>query len=296
MKQIKEYAVKVLGMTDEEVQSLFKTDDDGNENLAENFAEVAAEKDRARLERIQNDHKEQLTKIHDKGYQKAQKEVMPKFESEIKKKYGYDTDKIGIDLIDDIVQSNKANSDIKDVKTHPDYIKLERKLESDFIPKDKFEEISQQFDQFKSNVEREKVVGRVKEDARKVFKSLNPLLSKDPKRAANQEAEFLRKFESFDYQLQDDGNHVILAEGKRLENANYNPKQFGEFVKEKASEIFDFADQNSKGNSGVSPSGSESSGNFAFKDGADFQKQYDAEPSAEKRVKMFESAKKQKII
>lgn len=296
MKQIKDYAVKVLGMTDEEVQSLFKTDENGNQTLAENFAEVAAEKDRLRLDRIQNDHKDQLTKIHDKGYQKAQKEVMPKFESEIKKKYGYETDKVGIELIDDIVQSNKANSDIKDVKTHPDYIKLERKLESEFIPKDKFDEISNQFETFKTNVSKEKVVGRVKEDARKVFKSLNPMLSKDPKRAANQEAEFLRKFESFDYQLQDDGNHVILAEGKRLENENYNPKQFAEFVKEKASEIFDFADQGSKGNSGVDPSGGESSGNFAFKDYQDFVKQYDNETNVEKRTKMYEVAKKQSIV
>lgn len=294
-KQIETFAVKVLGMTDEEAQSLFKTDEDGNVSLVDNFAELASAKDRERIDRIQADHKEQLTKIHDKGYQKAQKEVMPKFEKEIKEKYGYETDKIGLDLVDDLIQMNKGKGDVKDIKTHPDYIKLERSLQSDFVPKTKYEEITQEFETFKHNMEREQVVSRVKDDARKVFRSLNPILSKDPKKAANQEAKFLSELDQFDFKVQDDGNHVILLNEKRLENENMNPIGFQDFIKAKASDLFDFADQETRGNSGVDSTAGSSSA-VLFSDQGDFYKRYKDESDPEKRVKLYDAAVKQGII
>jgi len=293
-EQIKNLAVKVIGMTDEEAQSLIKKTDDGEE-LAENFVEILAQKDRERIGRLQSSFKDQLTEMHDKGYKKAQKEALSKFEKEVKEKYGYETDKFGIELVDDIVSMNKGKGQVEDIKTHPEYIKLERKLQSDFIPKTEYEEITNQFESFKTNVEKQKVTSRVKEDARKLFRSLNPILSKDPKKAANQENEFLSKLDNFDYQVNDDGNHVIIKEGKRLENENLNPVAFSEFVKTKASELYDFAEQDTKGNSGVT-TGTQSGGSIAFKDKGDFLEKLNKEHSPDIRVKMYETAKKQGIL
>jgi hypothetical protein len=293
-EQIKTLAVKVFGMTDGEVQSLFKTTDDG-ETLIENFTEILSQKDRERISRIHEDHKTQLTEVHDKGYKKAQKEVMPKFEQQIKEKYGYNTDKFGIELIDDLVSMNKGKGGIEDIKTHPEYIKLERKIESEFIPKTMLDEKLNEFENFKKTVEREKVVGVVKEDARKVFRSLNPSLSKDPKRAANQEAEFIAKLESFDFQVQPDGNHVIMKDGKRLENENFNPIGFHDFIKAKASDLYDFAEQAPKGNSGIDSNNGQSTA-FNWKDFDEFKAAYNKETDIEKRTKMFDAAKANKII
>jgi hypothetical protein len=295
-EQIKSFAVKVIGMTDAEVQSLFTKTDDGEEKLIDNFAEILAKKDEARISRLKELHKAELTEIHDKGYKKAVKEVLPKFESDVKAKFGIETDKIGIDLISELVEKNKsASADNGDIKTHPEYIKLERKLNTEFVPKTELDTVAESFEMFKKTVERDKVISKVKDDARKVFKSLNPILSKDPVRASNQESEFLRKLDSFDYQVQDDGNHVILKDGKRIENANLNPVAFPEFVKQKTLELFDIAEQDTKGNSGVDNSGG-SSQSVTFKDITDYDKRYDAETDPQKRVAMYNAAKKQGLI
>lgn len=293
--QIKNLAVKVFGMTDDEVQSLFKKTDEG-ETLNDSFVDILSKKDRERLDRIQNDHKTQLTNMHDTAYKKAQKEVLSKAEKEIKEKYGYESDKPMVELVDDLVALNQKKGGDTDIKNHPDYIKLERSLESEYIPKTKYEELEQTFGQFKTGVEREKVINKVKDDARAVFKSLNPILSKDQKKALNQESEFLSKLDTYDFQVQDDGNHVILKDGKRLENQNMNPIGFSEFIKEKASTLFDFAEQETKGSSGVSTTAGSSNGVIAFSDKNDFYSKYNKETDPEKRVLLFKSAQKQKII
>lgn len=293
-KQIKDLAVRVFGMTDEESNSLFKKTDDGNVTLSENAIDAFSQKYRGRIESIQNDHKNQLTEIHDKGYKKAQKEHMEKFETQLKEKYGVQSDKFGTDLVDEIV-STKTKGKIEDVKTHPDYVSLEKQLQSNYIPKEKFEETVNEFESFKQNVERNNTLNKVKEDARNVFRSLNPILSKDPKRAANQESDFLKKLESFDYQVGDDGNHLIMKDGKRLENENYNPVNFSDFVKTKASDYFDFSDQPVRGNSGVdATNGSGSS--IAFKDKGEFLKALNSEQDPAKRVKIYDAAAEQGLV
>lgn len=297
MKQINTFAVKVLGMTDEEVQSLYKKTDDGEAVLVDNFADILAKKDADRIASLERGYKEKQTELHDKGYQKAQKEVLGKFEKQIKEKYGFETDKMGVDLVDDLIsQASQGKEKPQDIKTHPDYIKLERQLQTDFVPKSKYEEITGEFDNFKQNVERNQVIGKVKEDARKVFRSLNPILSKDPKKAANQEAEFLSKLDTYDYQVQEDGNHVIIKNGNRLENDHKNPVIFSEFVKQKASDLYDFAEQSEKGNSGVEGGGSGSGSSMAFKDYDDFKSKYNKETNIETRVKMMDVAKQMKLL
>jgi hypothetical protein len=292
-EQIKTLAVKVFGMTDDEAQSLFKKTDEG-ETLNESFIDILSKKDRERLDRLQENFKPQLSEMHDKGYKKAQKEVLSKAEKEIKEKYGYETDKPLVELVDDLVSLNSKKGGVEDIKTHPDYIKLERSLQSEFIPKSKYEELAGEFEGYKNNIHREKTIGKVKEDARSLFRQLNPILSKDPKKASYQENEFLSKLESFDYQLQDDGNHVILKEGKRLENQNLNPIAFNEFVKEKAAMLFDFAEQPVRGNSGVDTSGTTNA--LVFKDESDFMARYRSEADMDKRVAMYKAAQKQGIV
>ena len=297
MKQINTFAVKVLGMTDEEVQSLYKKTDEGEAVLVDNFADILAKKDADRIASLEKGYKEKQTELHDKGYQKAQKEVLGKFEKQIKEKYGFETDKMGVDLVDDLIsQASQGKEKPQDIKTHPDYIKLERQLQTDFVPKSKYEEITGEFDNFKQNVERNQVIGKVKEDARKVFRSLNPILSKDPKKAANQEAEFLSKLDTYDYQVQEDGNHVIIKNGNRLENDHKNPVIFSEFVKQRASDLYDFAEQSEKGNSGVEGGGSGSGSSMAFKDYDDFKSKYNKETNIETRVKMMDVAKQMKLL
>lgn len=293
-KQIRELAQRVFGMKDDEVNSLFKKTADDKLEMSDDAVDILSRKHRSRIDDIQSDHRNQLTEIHDKGYKKAQKEAMEKFEQQLKQKYSVDSDKYGADLVDEIL-SKKSEGKIEDVKTHPDYVALEKKLQSDFVPKNKLEEIQNEFNSFKQGVERSNTLNKVKEDARNIFRSLNPILSKDQKRAANQESDFLNKLESFDYQVRENGDHLIIKDGKRLENENYNPVNFAEFVKSKASDYFDFSDQQVRGNSGISDSGGSGS-SIAFKDKGEFLKALNAEQDPEKRVKIYHAAAEQGLV
>ena len=309
-KKLKKLAVNVFGVTDEEWQSLFKTEktDDGEKSvLADGWEEKLIEKDKERINRLKNDHKEELkqakTNMHDEGYSKAKKDERAKFEDEILKDFGVERDKMGgkygVDLVKDLFQMQKGEKgDPQEIKNHPDYIKLERKLQSEFIPKEDFEKVKGEFDKYKQDVDRNQTLSKVKEDARKIFRGLKPLLSKDPKRATNQEQDFLTKFESLDFQVQEDGNHVIMKEGKRLENDNMNPINFADFVKTKASELYDFAEQGEKGNSGVQTqqTGSTQTVNVEIKDFSDYNDKYQNETDPEKRQKLTQAAMDKGII
>lgn len=294
MNQIKDLAVKVFGMTDDEVQTLFEKTDEGDV-LKNDAIDLLTKRDadlkKELQKRLKDEHKVELTKKWDEAYSEAKKKERQKLEQEIKEKYGLDTDKFGVDLVDEIVSS--LGTKTTDIKTHPDYLKLERQLQSDFVPKTELEKAMSEFEGFKQTVQKEKVVGRVTEDARKIFRGLNPKLSEDAKRAANQEADFLRKLQSLDYELQEDGNHVILKDGKRLENENLNAIGFSDFVKTLTLEYFDVAEQPVKGGSGFqTQTGSVSQ----WKTKAEFMTDYSKETNPEKRIQMMDSAKAKGLV
>ncbi len=294
MQQIKDLAVKVYGMTDDEVQSLFEKTDEGEQVLKEDAIEVLKQRDAKRMKefarRAKEEQKPELTTKFDEGYSKAKKEVLKKFEEDLRGQFGLDSEKTGIELVQDIVSQVKESEDIK---THPEYIKLERRLQGEYIPKQKHDEIAQEFDMFKKNVERDKVIGKVIDDARKIFRETNPILSKDPKRAANQESEFLRQFRNYDYEVQEDGNHVIIKDGKRLENENMNAVGFPEFVKSRTKDLFDIQEQSEKGGAGVETPHGTSAG---FKTFEEFKTIYNRETDPAKRVKLMDAAKAKGLV
>ena len=294
MKQIKDLAVKVYGMTDDELQSLFETTEDG-EKLKDDAIDVIAKKDAERVKslqkRLKDEHKTELTEKWNEAYSEAKKKERQKLEQEIKEKYGIETDKFGVDLVDEVVSLAAKRSD--DIKTHPDYLKLERQLQSDYVPKTEYEKVRQEFEEYNKAVAREKVISRVTEDARKVFRGLNPILSQDPKRAANQEADFLRKLQGLDYELQDDGNHVILKDGKRLENENMNAITLPDFVKTMTLEYFDVAEQNTKGGAGVQ---TQTGFTATWKSKDEFLSAYGRETDPAKRIQMMDAAKAKGVV
>ena len=290
MKEMKDLAVKVFGMTDDEAQSLFEKTDDGELKIKSDAVTILARKDQERLKRIKEEHKAELTEKYDSGYSEAKKKERQKFEDEIRQAFGVESKSFGIELVKEIVSQNPKSDD---VKKHPEYLALERKLTNEYVTKTEYEKVAAEFDSFKHNVERNQVISRVKNDAKTIFHSLNPILPKDPKKASNQEADFLAKLESYDFQLQDDGNHLILKDGKRLENENMNPVGFADLVKDMTLRYFDVADQAPKGGSGVEPKPVAPS---RFTNKAEFTAAYQAESDPKKRVAMYEEAEAKGII
>lgn len=220
--------------------------------LKADAVDVLATMDAERIKALKEANKTELTRMHDTGYSKGKGESLAKYEQDLRELYKIDNKELkGADLIKEIVSKN-ANVEIDEekLKLHPRYLELERKLTNDYMPKTEYEKIKAEFDGYKTEIEKSKIGGAVKADAIKAFRALKPVLSKDPVRATNQETDFANKLLQFEYELQDDGNHIIKRDGKRLENANGHPVSFNDFVKEQASQFFDFEQQEDRSNSG----------------------------------------------
>ena len=248
---LKDFAVKALNITDEQFAEIVYSDD--KQTIKENAIQELLRLDAERVTKLKAASKDELTQMHDKGYKKAQAESISKFENSLKEQFGVtESSSQGIDLVKEIISkiSRDTNLDDDKVKLHPLYVQLEKKLGSEYVAKAEYEKVLGEFDGYKSNIEKEKVLTVVVSDALKEFESLNPVLSSDAKRAYNQKLDFLAKMKSFEYEVQADGNHIIKVEGKRVENAQGHPIPFKEFVKQQAELYYDFNVQGQKASGG----------------------------------------------
>lgn len=246
---------KTLNIPNEELASLIYNEDG---TIKAEAVETLASRDATRIQALKDANKDELTKMHDKGYKKATAESLAKFETELREEYGIsDVTLKGKDLVKEINSkiSKDTTLDEEKVKLHPKFLELERKLTNEYIPKSEYDKLTGEYNEYKTSFERRQILQAVTQDAIKVFRSLKPVLSKDPTRATNQENDFLQKLTRVDYEVQNDGNHIIKIDGKRLETANGHPVSFADFIKSEASKSFDFEVQEQRGNGGNNNTG-----------------------------------------
>ena len=259
---IKSLVGKTLNLSEEQVAS-YLYEEDGTTvkaDAVDKFIEI----DAARIKALKEAHKADLTAMHDRAYSEAKGETLSKYEERLKEELGLQTEAKGIDLVKEaIAKFAKTEIDEEKVKLHPRYIELEKKLNQDFISKAEYDKIKGEFDLFKNEIEKTKVSSVIKQDAIRLFRSLKPVLSKDPIKATNQEDDFVNKLIAFEYDLQNDGNHIIKQGGRRLETVNGYPVTFADFVKSEAAKYYDFQQQDERGNSGNN-NGSNSGGGITM--------------------------------
>lgn len=240
------YLKTTLGMDETEASKLFKEDGTPDEGALKKITDLDAN----RVATLSS----KVTESFDNGYKKAQYEVLSKFEGDVKAKYKFEGDKKGIELVDEIITAaNKAagkepNED--QVKRHPAYQKL--LLEKDQEITDKTKKLQEDFDTFKSTISKREAFAKVKELALTQLEELNPVLSDNPTRAANQKQVFIRELENLEYEFTEDGKEIkaLKKDGKILQNAHGHVIQFKDFVKQTAEGYYDFkaaADRSSGG-------------------------------------------------
>lgn len=248
---LKDFAVKALNITDEQFAEIVYSDDKGT--VKETAIQELLRLDAERVTKLKSANKDELTQMHDKGYKKAQAESISKFEGSLKEQFGVaDSTSQGIDLVKEIIAkiSKDTNLDDDKVKLHPLYVQLEKKLGSEYVAKAEYDKVLGEFDGYKSNVEKDKILTVVVSDALKEFESLNPVLSTDAKRAYNQKLDFIAKMKAFEYEVQSDGNHIIKVDGKRVENAQGHPVPFKDFIKQQTELYYDLNVQGKKDSAG----------------------------------------------
>lgn len=237
-------ATKQFNLTEEEVKEIIM---DGEE-LRENAADMLLERDKQRIAKL----KEEREKKYNEGYQTAEKKFKSHAEELFKKKTGYNGTEDNFEaMFDTWFDKTKAELGKKkevtedDIKRHPLFIDLESKS----ISKDQYDKLQQDFETYKREQARNTTMSVITDKAWAVVAAKNPILSENPTVAENRRKDFLSKFCTYDYDFQDD-KIVILKDGKRLEDAHGNLKQFDNFVMELAEMNFDFRKQDDKGNAG----------------------------------------------
>lgn len=230
-------------MDENGVASLYN--EDGTELKAEAL-QTLIDKDAQRIQSLKPDTK----KYFDDGYKKAQSESLTKFEKDILDKYGLKSEKKGIELIDDLVAQY-----IKEGGTDEDKIKKSRYyLDAvEALQKEKDELIktkSQEFEDFKKQVEQDKAFSKVSSEALVIFDNLKPILPEDAAKSANLKRIFVEELKQFNYEMREgaviildkDGNDALDGHGHRI--------KFDSLVRQTAEKYFEFHQSDPKSAAG----------------------------------------------
>lgn len=193
------------------------------------------------------------------GYSKAKKEERAAFEKELKEQYGIESDLQGKELIEHIVQAKtaEATKDKKgtmtedEIKVSPVYRSLEKSLAKQLA--DKETEWKTKLEDAEKTFAKKEVFGSFKDEALKELANLKPILSKDEKRARNQRESFAKELLAEGLEIvKEDGDFLLLKDGKRLDDGHGHPVKWADYVRDRASEFFDFEANNGGSNSGNS--------------------------------------------
>ena len=240
---------------DEAAELLFKKTEDGSAidktKLKDDALKSILKMDADRVSTIKGSVDK--TQIFNDAYDKAKKEVLSKEEKKIAEKYGIELGSLKLPgLIEEVVkkhlESNKKSEVDEDkIKLHPAYLALEKnskKAIDDLVAKH-----TEELSTLNTSYTKKELQKKAKSKALSIFDNLNPVLSKDPIKAARQRDDFSTKFDSYEYQ--EEGEDLIpMKDGKRLEDKHGHVITLESLTNDLANKYYDFSVQDSKDSSG----------------------------------------------
>ena len=236
---------KQFNLTEDEAKALLLEGDE----LKPDATDLILDLDKSRIQKLKDDR----TKQHDAGFQKAEKQFKTIAEDKFKELTGWSGAEDNFEAMfkswyekekTKLVKNIEINED--QVKKHPAYIALE----SERIPKTEYETLKTEYEQYKSSEQRNRIMGLVTTEAWDLVAAEEPILEKNETVAANRRRDFLTKLGGYDYDMQGKEPLVLTKEGKRIEDEHGNPVTFKTFVLGLASQHFEFRAQSERQNSG----------------------------------------------
>lgn len=199
------------------------------------------------------------------GFKKAQGEILTKFEKDLKEKFGLESDKMGLELVEELVSKKSEGGQGGDltedaIKRSKVFQDMESNLKKQITTvKTEYEtKINEIQDGYKA----EQTFSNVSQKALQIFNGLNPILPQNKTVADNQVKIFVNTLKDFKFDVQDERIVVMDKDGKVLEDGHGNSRSFEDIVKETASGLFEFKANNGgsgSGNGGQGQGGSGSS-------------------------------------
>lgn len=199
------------------------------------------------------------------GFKKAKSEVLTDFEKGLKEKFGVESDKTGLELVEEVVSKKSEGGQGGDItedaiKRSKVFQDMESNLKKQITTvKTEYEtKINEIQDGYKA----EQTFSNVSQKALQIFNGLNPILPQNKTVADNQVKFFVNTLKDFKFDVQDERIVVMDKDGKVIEDGHGNSRSFEDIVKETASGLFEFKANNGgsgSGNGGQGPGGSGSS-------------------------------------
>ena len=199
------------------------------------------------------------------GFKKAKSEVLTDFEKGLKEKFGVESDKTGLELVEEVVSKKSEGGQGGDVtedaiKRSKVFQDMESNLKKQITTvKTEYEtKINEIQDGYKA----EQTFSNVSQKALQIFNGLNPILPQNKTVADNQVKFFVNTLKDFKFDVQDERIVVMDKDGKVIEDGHGNSRSFEDIVKEAASGLFEFKANNGgsgSGNGGQGQGGSGSS-------------------------------------
>lgn len=285
---------KAYNLPENEVAALlYKADEEGN--LTTDYAEDALEKILAKdAERIASLKPKPVdtTELYNKAVKETEGKIHSKWEEGLRSAFPtVDPErKLQGEALRKAIAEFKAPAELPDVKSHPDFLKLEADTQRVLSEKEaewqqKFQEQEQQF------IQRQQWEG-IASEIRKFFFQAGFVIPKGKEEAHFQD--FLPKFEGYKFQKNADGTTLVLnPDGTRVENAHGHPIFLHDLVLLTGKNKYDVEVQPKVGSAGNDNTGKLIS--HTFKDENDFLTRYTAEKDPEVReamAKAFEAQQK----
>ena len=248
LKIIKGLLSKAYKFDDGKIAELLKEADGVNE---ENILSSLLTEDAARVTILKTP---KSGETYNDGYAKAKKEVLTDLENQIKTAHGIQSDKKGVELIDEIITAKSSNGgkdgEITDdvVKRHPAFIQMEKDFKKQVSDKEK--ELENKTKEYETSISKISTFTNVKSKADGIFQALKPILPKNAKVAQNIKNQFYKELEGYDFEPQADGSYLVSKDGKRLEDGHGHSRDFNEIVESIAGIYFEFEENNGGANAG----------------------------------------------
>lgn len=222
------FVVKAFKLTPEEVASLY------NEAGELTDFSLIDQKDTARISKLTTDKTNQ--------YNRGLKEGAEKVEKAIKDKYDVDSDLIGSELFDHIVETKVAEvkgAAPEDFTKHPEYIKLINQHAKDKKTWDK--EWQVKLDAKAEEINQTNLFKEVEDAALVDFDSFGVILPEDPKKAKALKDVYIAEVKKRKHQKDKDGFSLVGEDGKTVltDDKGY-PVSFTDSNRSIAERYFDF--------------------------------------------------------
>lgn len=248
LKIIKGLLSKAYKFDDGKIAELLKEADGVNE---ESIISSLLTEDAARVTILKTP---KSGETYNDGYAKAKKEVLTDLENQIKTAHGIQSDKKGVELIDEIITAKSSNGgkdgEITDdvVKRHPAFIQMEKDFKKQVSDKEK--ELETKTKEYETSIGKISTFTNVKSKADGIFQALKPILPKNANVAQNIKNQFYKELEGYDFEQQADGSYLVSKDGKRLEDGHGHSRDFNEIIESIAGNYFEFEENNGGANAG----------------------------------------------